>query len=100
MCGGRGKPKLEVVVVAGERQMTVDIPLLGSSRPAAAPRGAQCSFSDFLVNGSKRHALECHLSGIFREDLHGQEITIRRIGALSMIATWLMGDRVILRSLS
>ena len=31
---------------------------------------------------------------------HGQEITIRRIGALSMIASWLLGDCATLHSLA
>ena len=36
---------------------------------------------------------------MFKEELNGQEITIRRIGALSMIASWLLGDRTSLGSL-
>ena len=68
--------------------MTVKIPLFGSSRPAVASgsRGAQCPISDCSCDGLKRHAFECHLPAIFTEECLGQEITIRHIGALSMIA--------------
>ena len=100
--GPEKKPKFEMVVVPRERQMTVEIPILGSSRPAVSSgsRGAQCPIYDCSGDGSKRHAFECHLPAIFREELHGQEITRRRIGALSMIASWLLGDRATLRSLA
>ena len=100
--GPEKKPKFEMVVVPRERQMTVEIPILGSSSPAVSSgsRGAQCPIYDCSGDGSKRHAFECHLPAIFREELHGQEITRRRIGALSMIASWLFGDRATLRSLA
>ena len=100
--GPEKKPKFEMVVVPRERQMTVEIPILGSSRPAVSSgsKGAQCPIYDCSGDGSKRHAFECHLPAIFREELHGQEITRRRIGALSMIASWLLGDRATLRSLA
>ena len=100
--GPEKKPKFEMVVVPRERQMTVEIPILGSSRPAVSSgsRGAQCPIYDCSGDGSKRHAFECHLPAIFREELHSQEITRRRIGALSMIASWLLGDRATLRSLA
>ena len=100
--GPEKKPKFEMVVVPRERQMTVEIPILGSSRSAVSSgsRGAQCPIYDCSGDGSKRHAFECHLPAIFREELHGQEITRRRIGALSMIASWLLGDRATLRSLA
>ena len=100
--GPEKKPKFEMVVVPRERQMTVEIPILGSSRPAVSSgsRGAQCPIYDCSGDGSKRHAFECHLPAIFREELHGQEITVRRIGALSMIASWLLGDCATLRSLA
>ena len=100
--GPEKKPKFEMVVVPRERQMTVEIPILGSSRPAVSSgsRGAQCPIYDCSGDGSKRHAFECHLPAIFREELHGQEITRRLIGALSMIASWLLGDRATLRSLA
>ena len=100
--GPEKKPKFEMVVVPRERQMTVEIPILGSSRPAVSSgsRGAQGPIYDCSGDGSKRHAFECHLPAIFREELYGQEITRRRIGALSMIASWLLGDRATLRSLA
>ena len=100
--GPEKKPKFEMVVVPRERQMTVEIPILGSSRPAVSSgsRGAQCPIYDCSGDGSKRHAFECHLPAIFREELHGQEIARRRIGALSMIASWLLGDPATLRSLA
>ena len=49
------KPKLELLVVPRERQMTVEIPILGSSRPAVSSgsRGAQCPIYDCSGNGSK-----------------------------------------------
>ena len=91
-----------MVAVPRERQMTVEIPILGSSRPAVSSgsRGAQCPIYDCSDDGSKRHAFECHLPAIFREELHGQEITVRQIGALSMIASWLLGDCATFRSLA
>ena len=95
-------PKFEKVVRLREQQMRVEMPLLDSSGPTIAPgsSGAQCPIPNCSGDGSKRHAFECHLPAIFREELHGQEITIRRIGALSMIASWLLGDRATLRSLA
>ena len=75
--------------------MRVEMPLLDWSGLTIAPgsSGVQCPIPNCSGDGSKRHAFECHLPAIFREELHGQEITIRRIGALSMIASWLLGDR-------
>ena len=95
-------PKFETVVRPREQQMRVEMPLLDSSDPTMAPgsSGAQCPIPNCSGDGSKRHAFECHLPAIFREELHGQEITVRRIGALSMIASWLLGDRATLRSLA
>ena len=95
-------PKFETVVGPREQQMRVEMPLLDSPGPTMAPgsSGAQCPIPNCSGDGSKRHAFECHLPAIFREELHGQEITIRRIGALSMIASWLLGDRATLRSLA
>ena len=95
-------PKFETVVRAREQQMRVEMPLLDSPGPTIVPgsSGAQCPIYDCSGDGSKRHAFECHLPAIFREELHGQEITVRRIGALSMIASWLLGDRATLRSLA
>ena len=95
-------PKFETVVRPKEQQMRVEMPLLDSSGPTIAPgsSGAQCPIPNCSGDGSKRHAFECHLPAIFREELHGQEITVRRIGALSMIASWLLGDRATLRSLA
>ena len=95
-------PKFETVVRPREQQMRVEMPLLDSSRPTMAPgsSGAQCPIPNCSGDGSKRHAFECHLPAIFREELHGQEITVRRIGALSMIASWLLGDRATLPSLA
>ena len=95
-------PKFETVVRPREQQMRVEMPLLDSSGPTIAPgsSGAQCPIPNCSGDGSKRHAFECHLPAIFREELHGQEITVRRIGALSMIASWLLGDRATLRSLA
>ena len=95
-------PKFETVVRPREQQMRVEMPLLDSSGPTMAPgsSGAQCPIPNCSGDGSKRHAFECHLPAIFREELHGQEITRRRIGALSMIASWLLGDRATLRSLA
>ena len=82
--------------------MRAEMPLLDSSGPTIAPGscGAQCPIPNCSGDGSKRHACECHLPAIFREELHGQEITVRRIGVLSMIASWLLGDRATLRSLA
>ena len=96
------KTKFEKVVGPREQQMTVKIPLLGSSRPAVASgsRGAQCHISDCSRDRLKRHAFECHLPTIFKEERLGQEITIRHIGALSMIAPWHLGDWATLRSLA
>ena len=93
-------PEFETVVRLREHQMRVETPLLDSSGPAIAygPSGTQCPIPNCSSDGSKRHAFECHLPAICREELHGQEITIRRIGALSMIASWLPGDRATLRS--
>ena len=95
-------PKFETVVRPREQQMRVEMPLLDSSGPTMAPgsSGAQCPIPNCSGDRSKRHAFECHLPAIFREELHGQEITVRRIGALSMIASWLLGDRATLRSLA
>ena len=95
-------PKFETVVRPREQQMRVEMPLLDSSGPTIAPgsSGAQCPIPNCSGDGSKRHAFECHLPAIFREELHGQEITVRRIGALSMIASWLLRDRATLRSLA
>ena len=95
-------PKFETVVRPKEQQMRVEMPLLDSSGPTIAPgsSGAQCPIPNCSDDGSKRHAFECHLPAIFREELHGQEITVRRIGALSMIASWLLGERATLRSLA
>ena len=95
-------PKFETVVRPREQQMRVEMPLLDSSGPTIAPgsSGAQCPIPNCSGDGSKRHAFECHLPAIFREELHGQEITVRRIGALSMIASWLLGDRATQRSLA
>ena len=95
-------PKFETVFRPREQQMRVEMPLLDSSGPTIAPgsSGAQCPIPNCSGDGSKRHAFECHLPDIFREELHGQEITVRRIGALSMIASWLLGDRATLRSLA
>ena len=95
-------PKFEEVVRPREQQMRVEMPLLDSLGPTIAPgsSGAQCPIPNCSGDGSKRHAFECHLPAIFREELHGQEITVRRIGALSMIASWLLGDRATLRSLA
>ena len=95
-------PKFETVVRPREQQMRVEMPLLDSSGPTIAPgsSGAQCPIPNCSGDGSKRHVFECHLPAIFREELHGQEITVRRIGALSMIASWLLGDRATLRSLA
>ena len=95
-------PKFETVVRPREQQMRAEMPLLDSSGPTIAPgsSGAQCPIPNCSGDGSKRHAFECHLPAIFREVLHGQEITVRRIGALSMIASWLLGDRATLRSLA
>ena len=95
-------PKFETVVRPREQQMRVEMPLLDSSGPTIAPgsSGAQCPIPNCSGDGSKRHAFECHLPAIFREELHGQEITVRRIGALSMIASWLLGDCATLRSLA
>ena len=95
-------PKFEKVVRQREQQMRMEMPLLDSSGPTIAPgsSGAQCPIPNCSGDGSKRHAFECHLPAIFREELHGQEITVRRIGALSMIASWLLGDRATLRSLA
>ena len=95
-------PKFETVVRPREQQMRVEMPLLNSSGPTIAPgsSGAQCPIPNCSGDGSKRHAFECHLPAIFREELHGQEITVRRIGALSMIASWLLGDRATLPSLA
>ena len=95
-------PKFETVVRPREQQMRVEMPLLDSSGPTMAPgsSGAQCPIPNCSGDGSKRHAFECHLPAIFREELHGQEITVRRIGALSMIASWLLGDCATLRSLA
>ena len=95
-------PKFETVVRPREQQMRVEMPLHDSSGPTIAPgsSGAQCPIPNCSSDGSKRHAFECHLPAIFREELHGQEITVRRIGALSMIASWLLGDRATLRSLA
>ena len=95
-------PKFETVVRPREQQMRVEMPLLDSSGFTMAPgsSGAQCPIPNCSGDGSKRHAFECHLPAIFREELHGQEITVRRIGALSMIASWLLGDRATLRSLA
>ena len=95
-------PKFETVVRPREQQMIVEMPLLDSSGPTIAPgsSGAQCPIPNCSGDGSKGHAFECHLPAIFREELHGQEITVRRIGALSMIASWLLGDRATLRSLA
>ena len=66
------------------------MPLLDSAGPAIAygPSGTQCPIPNCSGDGSKRHAFECNLPAIFREEIHGQEITIRRMGALSMIASW------------
>ena len=82
--------------------MMVEIPLLDSSGPAIASgsSGTQCPIPNCSGDGSKRHAFECHLPAIFREELDGQEITIRRIGALSMIASWHLGDHGTLRLLA
>ena len=95
-------PKFETVVRPREQQMRVEMPLLDSSGPTIAlgSSGAQCPIPNCSSDGSKRHAFECHLPAIFREELHGQEITVRWIGALSMIASWLLGDRATLRSLA
>ena len=95
-------PKFETVVTPREQQMRVEMPLLDSSGPTMAPgsSGAQCPIPNCSGDGSKRHAFECHLPAIFREELHGQEITVRRIGELSMIASWLLGDRATLRLLA
>ena len=95
-------PKFEEVVRPRVQQMRVEMPLLDSPGPTIAPgsRGAQCPIPNCSGDGSKKHAFECHLPAIFREELHGQEITVSRIGALSMIASWLLGDRVTLRSLA
>ena len=81
--------------------MAVEITLLSSLGPATASgsRGAQCTIANCLGVGSKQHAFERHLPGIFREKLHGQEITIRCIGVLLMIAPWLLGDCATLHSL-
>ena len=82
-------PKFETVVRPREQQMRVEMPLLESPGPAIAygPSGTQCPIPNCSGDGSKRHAFECHLPAIFREELHGQDITILRIGALSMIAS-------------
>ena len=95
-------PKFETVVRPREQQMRVEMPLLDLSGSAIAygPSGTQCPIPNCSGDGSKRHAFECHLPAIFREELHGQEITSRRMGALSMIASWLLGDRATLRSLA
>ena len=95
-------PKFETVVRPREQQMRVEMPLLDSPGPTIAPgsSGAQCPIPNCSGDGSKGHAFECHLPAIFREELHGQDITVRRIGALSMIASWLLGDHATLRSLA
>ena len=61
--------------------MTVGIPFLGLLGPATASgsRGAQCPICDCSGDGYKRHAFKCHLPAIFRDEIHGQEITIRGI---------------------
>ena len=68
--GPEKKPKFEMVVVLRERQMTVEIPILGSSRPAVSSgsRGAQCPISDCPVMDQKDKRLSaiclpsaCHL---------------------------------------
>ena len=66
---GLEKKKQFEMTVLRERQMMVEIPLLGSLHCAAASgsRWAQCSISDCSGDDSKRHAFQYHLPGIFRE---------------------------------
>ena len=63
-------PKFETVVRPREQQMRVEMPLLDSPGPTIAPgsSGAQCPIPNCSVDGSKRHAFECHLPAIFREE--------------------------------
>ncbi|MEW8542640.1 MAG: hypothetical protein AB2693_03825 [Candidatus Thiodiazotropha sp.] len=56
--------------------------------------------ADCTGDGSRSHTFECHLPLVLRGELHGQDITVRRSGGLSMIASWLLGDRASLRSLA
>ena len=60
------------------------------------PVGHSVPFLTVLVMDQK----DMRLSAIFREELHGQEITIRHIGVLSMIASWLLGERATRRLLA
>ena len=78
------------------------MPLLDLPGPTIAPgsSGAQSPIPNCSGDGLEKNAFECHLPAISREELHGQEITIRRMGALSMIASWLLGDRATLGSLA
>ena len=92
------KPRYEMLVVQRDRGMTVDVPRL--SMPAASSGRAQCPVAECPGDDLRRHAFECHLPLVFREEIHGPEVTARRIGALSMLATWLMGQRSSLRSLA
>ena len=92
------KPRYEMLVVQRDRGMTVEVPRL--SMPAASSGRAQCPVAECPGDDSRQHAFECHLPPVFREEIHGPEVTARRIGALSMLATWLMGQRSSLRSLA
>ena len=78
--------------------MTVEVPRL--SMPAASSGKAQCPVAECPGEDSRQHAFECHLPPVFREEIHGSEVTARRIGALSMLASGLMGQRSSLRSLA
>lgn len=93
------KPRYEMIVVQRERGMTVEVPRLSLPIASSSSR-AQCPVAECPGDGSRRHAFECHLPPVFREELRGPEVTARRVGALSMLASWLMGERTSLRSLA
>ena len=100
--GTSKKPKFEMVTVPRDRGMTVEVPMLNLPRATATvgSSGAQCPIAECSGDGSRRHAFANHLPAIFREELHGEQITTRRVGALSMIASWLLGERATLGSLA
>lgn len=96
----RVESRFETVSVPRTRGLTVEVPLLESSAPTPVFRGAQCPITDCSGDGSRKHAFECHLPPIFREEITGNDVTIRRLGALSLIAQWLLGSRSTLRTLA
>lgn len=54
---------------------------------------AFCPFQRCGAELSKAHMLSQHLPGVFHPAISGEDITCRRIGALKMVARWLLGQR-------